>query len=175
MRKTLSLFILFIALSLGGIYFFSNHPSNFSSLQMPCPFCNPTIVDSQKFYEDDLVLALYSHKPIFPGHCLIIPKRHVERFEELTDSEMVKISQTIKKVHEAAMKVFGTFAYILIQKNGHEVGQSVPHVHFHYIPRKKGDDSTLKFISIKIYLTNFQKPINSFEMQEVVQKLKEAM
>lgn len=86
----------------------------------------------QAFYKNDLVLALYSHKPIYPGHCLIIPKRHVERFEMLSEEEITEIGRVIKKVNQAVEKVFQTSSYLLLQKNGREVGQT-PHVHVHYI------------------------------------------
>lgn len=62
-----------------------------------CPFCDRAVIERQAFYEDDLVLALYDHKPIFPGHSLIIPKRHVERFEQLTEEEITQIGRAIKK------------------------------------------------------------------------------
>ncbi len=56
-----------------------------------CAFCDDEVLNYQKFYEDDLVLALYTHKPIMPGHCLIIPQRHVKRFEDLSDEEMTRV------------------------------------------------------------------------------------
>lgn len=139
-----------------------------------CAFCSDEVLKRQTFYEDDRVLALYTHKPIYPGHCLIIPKRHVERFEMLTDEEIVAIGQVIKKVNRAVEEVFETSAYLLWEKNGREVGQSVPHVHFHYIPRKKGDDSTLAFL-FNMFLANLKSPISEQEMQETVEKLKAAI
>lgn len=139
-----------------------------------CAFCNPQVLEAQVFYKQTLTEALYSYKPVFPGHCLIIPKRHVERFEELTDDEILQIGQVIKKVNRAVQAVFQTSAYLLLQKNGKEVGQTVPHVHFHYIPRKKGDDSSLKFI-YKMYLANFLAPISVSEMEEKLALLKSAM
>ena len=111
-----------------------------------CAFCNQAILNSQKFYEDDLVIALWNYKPILPGHSLIIPKRHVERFEHLTDEESLRINQVIKKVHFASTQVFKASAYLLYQKNGREVFQTVPHVHFHYIPRALGNDSLISFL-----------------------------
>lgn len=169
-KKTIIIFTL-IAFLIGGAYFFLlNRPvKNFS-----CAFCNERVLENQKFYEDDLVLALYSHKPILPGHCLIIPKRHVERFENLSDAEIAQIGLVIKKVNIAAEKVFNTSAYLLLQKNGKEVGQTVPHVHVHYVPRKKGDDSSLEFI-FKMYLSVIKSPISSAAMQEIVGKMKEAI
>jgi histidine triad (HIT) family protein len=139
-----------------------------------CAFCDPTVLESQKFYEDDLVLALYTHKPIYPGHCLVLPKRHVERFEFLTDQEITQIGRVIKKVNLAVMEVFATSGYLLLQKNGFEAGQTVPHVHFHYIPKKAGNNSTLEFLS-KMFLANYSRPISPDEMREVVEKLKNAI
>lgn len=139
-----------------------------------CAFCDTDLLNRQKFYEDDLVFALYTHKPILPGHCLIISKRQVERFEMLTEEEITQIGRLIKKVNHAAPKVFNTSSYLILQKNGVEVGQTVPHVHFHYIPRQSGNDSTLMFLA-KMYITHLQKPLSASEMQNVVEKIKKAM
>lgn len=160
-----------LTLLLGGVFAFSNasHP-----LDNACPFCNEKIVNYQKFYETDLVVALYTHKPVMPGHCLIIPKRHITRFEELSDEEMVEVLHTIKRVDKAVSEVFGTAAYLILQKNGEEVGQTVPHVHFHYIPRQKGDDSTITFL-FNFYVAPFKSPLTKEEMGEAVSKLSEAM
>ncbi|MDP1880007.1 MAG: HIT family protein [Parachlamydiaceae bacterium] len=153
------LFYCFIAMGclIGISYFYlSKHLTEISSEEY-CAFCDVEVLNRQKFYEDDLVFALYTHKPILPGHCLIIPKRHVERFEMLTDEEITQVGRVIKKVNQAALNVFNTSDYLILQKNDIEVSQSVPHVHFHYIPRQKGDDSTLKFLA-KMYITNLQNP-----------------
>ena len=66
---------------------------------------DPKVIEAQKFYEDDSIIALYTHKPVMPGHCLIIPKRHAERFEQLTDQEDASITHVIKKVDQAAIAV----------------------------------------------------------------------
>jgi len=134
-----------------------------------CPFCDPTVLEEQTFYEDELIVALYSNKPLFPGHCLIIPKRHIERFEELSDKEVSQLYQTLKKVNQVVAHVFETSAYLLLQKNGTEVGQSVPHVHMHYIPRQEGDDSTVKFI-MRLFIP--KAPLSMEEMHENVEKLR---
>lgn len=138
-----------------------------------CPFCNPQVLEAQRFYEDELVWALYTHEPILPGHCLIIPKRHIERFEQLTDDESLQICHTIKKIDRAVTHVYETSSYLLLQKNGVEVGQTVPHVHVHYIPRKKGDDSIMKFL-LRMFQSKLQI-LSAEEMRENVEKLQAAM
>ena len=160
---------LFFLLFLSQVYVFSSNIP-----EEECAFCNTAVLDYQKFYEDDLVMVLYTHKPIMPGHSLIIPKRHVERFEQLSEEEALQIFQVIKKVDMAVQKVFGTSPYLLLQKNGTEVGQTVPHVHFHYIPRQTGDSSVIKFL-FKMFVTNAQSPISPQEMHEVTEKLAQAM
>ena len=135
-----------------------------------CAFCNQTVLDCQKFYEDDLVVALWNYKAAMPGHSLIIPKRHVERFEALTDEESLRIAQVIKKVHAASATVFNARSYLLYQKNGHEVGQTVPHVHFHYVPRKLNDDSLIS-LAFKICTFSLRKPLTPAEMAETTSKM----
>lgn len=171
MRKKFGFLAFILLCLLVGIYFLSPKSIPFTDA---CAFCDPEVLERQKFYEDDLVYALTTHKPVFPGHCLMIPKRHVERFEELTDEEITEIGRVIKKVNLAVEKVYGTSSYLLLQKNGKEVGQSVPHVHFHYIPRKGGDDSGLIFV-LRMFIANVKKPISQNEICENVEKLKKAI
>lgn len=174
MRKTVSLLALALICLMGGTYFLFIKPFSPSSFSDSCAFCDPAVLNNQKFYEDELVLALYTHRPILSGHCLIVSKRHVERFEMLTDAEISQIGRVIKKVNQAIEKVFDTSSYLLLQKNGLEVGQSVPHIHFHYVPRKAGDDSTIQFIA-KMYIANAKQPISQDEMHETVEKLRHAI
>jgi histidine triad (HIT) family protein len=167
MKNKYYYFIAFISILIFAAYIFI--PS--AKMHRECAFCDEKILENQKFFENDTVIALYTHKPVLPGHCLIIPKRHVERFEELSDQEMVAITHLIKRVNRSVSELFGTSAYLLLQKNGEEVGQTVPHVHFHYIPRKKGDDSAISFL-FNFYISLFKSPISAEEMNDVVGKLK---
>ncbi|OJU82448.1 MAG: hypothetical protein BGO10_09895 [Chlamydia sp. 32-24] len=139
-----------------------------------CAFCKQPIIKKQKIYEDEHALVLYTHKPTYPGHCLIIPKKQTERFEDLSDEEMLQMTKLVKKVDKAIAKTFGTKAYLLLQKNGTEVGQTVPHVHIHYVPRMEGDSSTLTFIW-RAFWANINPPISDDEMQKNVSLIRQAM
>lgn len=174
MNKKIPALLILLGCMIGSAYFYLTAGNDKLSFDPACIFCNPEVPGRQKFYEDDLIMALYTHKPVFPGHCLVIPKRHVERFELLTDQEVVQIARVIRKVDRAAMKVFGTSSYLILQKNGAEVGQTVPHLHFHYIPRKQGEFSTTKFM-IKMFLSAIQKPISGDEMRRATGEMKEAI
>lgn len=155
-----------------GVYFLYLDKSFVQNTK--CPFCDPDVLQKQTVYEDDLVLALYTHKPVVLSHFLIIPKRHVERLDQLSEKEMCQIYRTIQKVNQASMKVFDTFPYFIHEKNGKEVWQSVPHIHFHLIAKKSQDDSLLKFV-IQILFAQWKGPISEHQMQDVITKMKNAL
>ena len=104
-----------------------------------CPFCNSDVIERQSVYRESGCIALLSYKPAVRGHMLIIPERHVERFEDLTSEEIAKIHAMIAKVDVAEKVIYGSTGYVLLQKNGAEAGQTVPHVHFHYLRMTQGD------------------------------------
>lgn len=139
-----------------------------------CAFCNPVVLETQVCYEDEYIRVLPSHKPAMPGHILIIPKRHIVRFEDLNQQECNHITQAIKNVDVAIRNIHQTSAYLLLQKNGYECGQEVPHVHFHYIPRKEHDASILKLL-YNMISSIFHSPLSSEKMQELKISYTEAL
>ena len=104
-----------------------------------CPFCK--IVRSElsgyNVFEDDLTLAFLDKRPVFPGHCLLIPKSHYETLIDLP-SELVaplfQNAQLLACAMEQGLKAEGTFVAI-----NNRISQSVPHVHIHIVPRHKKD------------------------------------
>ena len=87
--------------------------------------------------EDELTLAFLDHRPLFPGHCLLVPKEH---FETLTDlpAQLIKPlfenAQLLARAVESGLKAQGSFVAM-----NNRVSQSVPHLHIHIVPRRKGD------------------------------------
>jgi diadenosine tetraphosphate (Ap4A) HIT family hydrolase len=75
----------------------------------------------------------------------VIPNRHVARFEDLSQEEMADMQKTIRKVDHAVRTLYGYSDYLLMQKNGPLAGQTVPHVHFHYLPG--ANFLTLRFLA----------------------------
>jgi len=135
-----------------------------------CPFCDGgSAREMQTFYEDDYVIGIYPHKPLLEGHTLAIPKRHVERFEELQPKEVEHLFLLIKKIHTAVSKMCDTKEYFLLQKNGKSAGQSVPHIHIHYIPTKP---STSKiYLFFRFLLEPFISPIPPDEIEKAIANL----
>ena len=138
-----------------------------------CPFCNQEVLDTQVFYTGETTLALINYRPTVPGHVMIIPKRHVERFEQLTSEEIADIGDTIKKVDIAIKKIHGNTGYILFQKNGKESGQTVPHLHFHYLPRTEGDSHI--WFTFRFFISPWETPMSLEQQHEAVAKCKAAI
>lgn len=130
-----------------------------------CPFCNPSVLRTQMVYREPGCMALIDYKPAVEGHVLVIPERHVERFEDLTTEEVVGMHSLIRKIDRAEKEIFGATGYILLEKNGREAGQSVPHVHFHYLPTKVGDSKA--WLIVKVFLSPWLKPISVEEISDL--------
>ncbi|MBS3905094.1 MAG: HIT family protein [Simkania sp.] len=139
-----------------------------------CAFCEESVLKRQQFYEDDLVIALYSHKPVVPGHLLVIPKRHVERFEELSNEELLRIKEVVAKIHAVAKEIYGTSDYLLLQKNGTAAGQTVPHLHVHYFPRN-AKESAGPLMLLRFLIIPHLPPISNQEMTEITELFKSSI
>ena len=91
-------------------------------------------------YEDDNFLALMDAYPLTKGHCLVIPKRHHERLDELTAKSRAQLFNIGNKIVEAQKKAgLGIQGTNLLVNDGKAANQTVPHLHLHLIPRESGD------------------------------------
>lgn len=82
-------------------------------------------------------MAFLDHRPLFPGHCLLIPRAHYETLGDLPPelaAELFAQARRLSLVVEEALSAEGSFVAI-----NNRVSQSVPHVHVHVVPRRKGD------------------------------------
>jgi histidine triad (HIT) family protein len=129
-----------------------------------CPFCDRSIIERQAVYRENGCIALLDYKPDIKGHVLIIPERHVERFEDLTADELIAMHKMIAKVDRAERSIFGSTGYVLVQKNGIEAGQSVPHVHFHYLKMSHGDSKI--WPAIRMFISGWFKPLSAEELNQ---------
>ena len=104
----------------------------------PCLFCNSKI--SGIAHENDLAYASYDTYPVSEFHCLIIPKRHVIDYFELTDEELVACNDLIKLIKEEVLfKDKNVKAFNIGTNAGKIAGQSIMHCHIHLIPRREDD------------------------------------
>ena len=104
----------------------------------PCLFCNPK--KSGIDHENNLAYASYDSYPVSDYHCLIIPKRHVGDYFELTNEELIACNDLVKIVKEEIINKDNTVKAFNIGVNvGKISGQSIMHCHIHLIPRREGD------------------------------------
>ncbi len=102
----------------------------------PCLFCkDPRGVSMQH----ELAFSARDSYPASPGHTLIIPRRHVASFFDLTAEEVAACMDLIKEEKKQIDTEFSPDGYNVGVNVGPAAGQSVFHVHIHLIPRYKGD------------------------------------
>ena len=104
----------------------------------PCLFCNSKI--SGIAHENELAYASYDTFPVSEHHCLIIPKRHVNDYFELTNEELIACNDLIKLIKTETLDNDKTVKAFNIGTNAGKIaGQSIMHCHIHLIPRREGD------------------------------------
>ena len=104
----------------------------------PCLFCD--ISQSGSIHENKLAYASYDSFPVSEHHCLIIPKRHIKDFFELTKEELAACYDLVKKIKDEIINKDQTVRGFNLGSNAGLVsGQSILHCHFHLIPRREGD------------------------------------
>jgi diadenosine tetraphosphate (Ap4A) HIT family hydrolase len=144
-----------------------------SGVLAACPFCDQNIVQLQTFYESEHSRALISYRAIYSGHTLVVPKRHVERFEDLSADELLDIQLTAQKVTRAVMAAFNVQDTFQMQKNGVAAGQTVPHYHLHIIPIPAGN-TTAKFV-YNMTMSNVYSAMTPEQIAAAVTVMKERL
>lgn len=112
---------------------------NLSHKNTTCAFCRISRGEekSSLVFEDDISLAFLDRRPLFPGHCLLVPREHFETLADLPVSligPLFQNAQLLERAIEAGLKADGTFVAV-----NNRVSQSVPHVHIHLVPRHRKD------------------------------------
>ena len=103
-----------------------------------CPFCR-LARRVEVICETATCVAFYDGYPVSPGHALIIPKRHVASYFDLTNHEREAMNVMLQFVKQKIDERFHPDGYNIGINVNEAAGQSVFHVHMHLIPRYKGD------------------------------------
>ncbi len=129
-----------------------------------CTFCK--IVSGELaapvVLEDEHVLAFLDHRPLFPGHCLLVSKAHYETLADLPEDMIgtfFSAVQSLSRAVEGALKADGVFVAI-----NNRVSQSVPHLHVHVVPRRRKDG-----------LKGFFWPRQNYKDEETKEAVREAI
>jgi histidine triad (HIT) family protein len=102
-------------------------------------FCRIVAGSEQAHFvlDDDVVVAFLDRRPVFPGHVLVVPRRHVETFTDLETAEVGPFFERVQWVTagvQMAMDADGSFVAM-----NNVVSQSVAHLHVHVVPRRRKD------------------------------------
>jgi diadenosine tetraphosphate (Ap4A) HIT family hydrolase len=103
----------------------------------PCPFC--TLPPERIIDSNDLALVIRDGYPVSPGHSLVIPKRHIGSWFEITQAEQQALLDLLANAKAVVETEFKPDGYNIGINDGPTAGQTVPHLHVHLIPRYKGD------------------------------------
>ena len=104
----------------------------------PCLFCN--VPSSDYVLENNLAFSTFDSYPVSKYHALIIPKRHVENYFDMSEEEVISCNKLIKKMRNKIQELDPTVDGFNIGTNSGKVaGQSIMHCHIHLIPRRKND------------------------------------
>lgn len=133
-----------------------------------CGFCAIVGDDTREsvVFEDERTLAFLDHRPLFPGHCLLIPKIHYETLADLPEDligPLFRNARLLAAAVEQAQSAEGSFVGI-----NNRVSQSVPHLHIHVVPRRKKD-------GLRGFFWPRQKYENAAEMERVRDSLRAAI
>ncbi len=107
-----------------------------------CPFCRVLAgeLPSSPVLDTDLVVAILDIPPANPGHTLVMPRRHVESFTDLSPTEVEQLALCGQRIAAALKQALdGCDAVTFSLADGVAAGQDVPHTHLHVIPRQTDD------------------------------------
>lgn len=103
----------------------------------PCLFCSLSI--ERVIQRSEFAVVIRDGFPVSPGHTLIVPKRHVASFFDVTDAERTDLMSLLATARDDLDREFHPAGYNIGVNDGAAAGQTVPHLHIHLIPRYEGD------------------------------------
>ena len=133
---------------------------------MNCAFCRiaASEVAAEIIYEDEHSLAFLDHRPLFPGHVLLIPKAHYETLPDLPAKLVGPLFTNAQRIARA-VETLGDGTFVAINNR---VSQSVPHLHIHVVPRRPKDGLKGFFWPRRAYASPEQ-------MREIAETLRTAL
>ena len=102
-----------------------------------CFFCNQT--QFKELSSNKSAYAIYDKYPVFPGHVLIITKRHISSWFDASTEEKLDILAMLDSAKKILDLNFKPDGFNIGINDGIEAGQSISHLHIHLIPRYKND------------------------------------
>jgi histidine triad (HIT) family protein len=129
-----------------------------------CKFCDIVSgkLPARLVLEDGVAVAFLDVRPLFPGHCLLVPRMHFETLSDIPEDllgPLFAATRRLARAVEKGMQADGSFVAI-----NNRVSQSVPHLHIHVVPRRQKDG-----------LRGFFWPRQKYESDEVMAGVQDAI
>jgi len=133
-----------------------------------CLFCRIVSgeVAAPIVFEDEVSVGFLDHRPLFPGHTLLVPREHVETLADLPDGLLEPYFRNVRMLSVAIPEAMGAQGTFVAANN--IVSQSVPHLHFHVVPRVRKD-------GLRGFFWPRQKYRDDEHAAEVAAKVREAI
>ncbi len=133
-----------------------------------CKFCRIISGDlpASIVFEAEFCIAFLDRRPLFPGHCLLVPRTHIETLPDLPDTLIQPLfsdARLLCRAVEEGMGAEGTFVAI-----NNKISQSIPHLHVHVVPRRKKD-------GLKGFFWPRYKYVDDAEITDVAEKIRSAV
>lgn len=141
---------------------------------MACIFCNNQEIKERIVCENEFSFAFPTNIPIVPGHILLCPKKCVSSIDDLTPQEWEGILNLMNIIKPALIQTFQAEGFNYALNEGEVAGQSVPHVHIHLLPRKKGDTGITGYEPRQfLYRPGSRAETQQDELKEIAQDIKQ--
>jgi histidine triad (HIT) family protein len=138
-----------------------------------CIFCRIAAGDlsAAVVLEDDDFIGFLDHRPLFPGHVLLVPRTHIATLADLPEHQVGPLfanARLLAGVVEKSLGAEGSFVAV-----NNRVSQSVPHLHVHIVPRRKGDGLRGFFWPRQKYASPEEMERTRLVLHEAVRKMRE--
>jgi histidine triad (HIT) family protein len=135
-----------------------------AAMSTECLFCKIAAgeMGAQVVAESPEAVAFLDHRPVFPGHCLVVPRAHAETLTDLPAPAVAPLFTFVQRVTRAVEVGCGADGSFVAMNN--RVSQSVPHLHVHVVPRRKKDG-----------LRGFFWPRQKYETAEAAERMRDAI
>jgi histidine triad (HIT) family protein len=135
---------------------------------MDCPFCAIARGElaASIVLRDEKVCGFLDTRPVFKGHVLVVPREHVADLLELPGNLMEPVLAAVQRIAgamETGLQADGSFVAV-----NTKISQSVPHLHFHVVPRRKGD-------GLRGFFWPRTKYDSDAEREEYAEKIRDAL
>ena len=105
---------------------------------MSCAFCEIVRgAPHHVVYRDEQIVAFLDHAPLAPGHTLVVTREHIATLEDIPELLLAPFFAVVQRLSRAFGPALGAEGSLVALNT--RISQSVPHVHAHVVPRRKGD------------------------------------